>query len=86
MKRLGEMDYVAGKAKKRSVDWIVADEGAALFLECKSRRLSLSAKVSLSDLKPLEGDIDNMAAPVVQLYKTIIDYRQNAYRRASRHR
>jgi hypothetical protein len=76
---LGEMEYVVGKAKKRSVDWIVANEGAALFVECKSRRLSLGSKVSLSDLKPLEGDIDNMAAAVVQLYKTITDYRQNAY-------
>jgi hypothetical protein len=79
MRRLGEMDYVVGKAKKRSVDWIVADEGAALFVECKSRRLSLGAKVSLSDLRPLEADTDNMAAAVVQLYKTISDYRENAY-------
>ena len=79
MRRFGEADYAIGKAKKRSVDWIVADEDAALFVECKSRRLSLGAKVSLSDLKPLEGDIDNMAAAVVQLYKTISDYRENAY-------
>jgi hypothetical protein len=35
--------------------------------------------VSLSDLRPLEADIDNMAAAVVQLYKTISDYRENAY-------
>jgi hypothetical protein len=78
-KRLGEVEYTVGKAKKRSVDWIVADETAALFVECKSKRLSLGAKVSLSDPKPLEGDIDSMAAAVVQLYKTISDYRENAY-------
>jgi len=79
MIRLGEREYAVGKAKKRSVDWIVADQTAALFIECKSRRLSLGAKVSLSDLKPLEADIDNMAAAVVQVYKTISDYRDNRY-------
>jgi hypothetical protein len=67
------------KAEKRSVDWIVADSGAALFVESKVRRITWAAKSSLVDLKPLEADIDNMAAAVVQVYKTVVDYRQNAY-------
>ena len=67
MIRLGEKEYVIGKAKKRSVDWIVADEEAALFVECKSKRLSWGAKASLTDLQPLEADIDNMAAAIVQV-------------------
>jgi hypothetical protein len=79
MQRLGEQEYVVGKAKKRSVDWIVADKEAALFLECKAKRLSWGAKVSLTDLGPLEADIDNMAAAVVQVYKTVADYLDNAY-------
>jgi hypothetical protein len=79
MIRLDEEEYVIGKARKRSVDWIVADEKAALFVECKSKRLSWGAKASLIDLQPLETDIDNMAAPIVQVYKTIADYQANAY-------
>jgi hypothetical protein len=79
MIRLGEKEYVIGKAKKRSVDWIVADENAAMFVECKSKRLSWGSKASLTDLQPLEADIDNMAAAIVQVYKTIADYRADAY-------
>ena len=79
MRHLGEQEYVVGKAKKRSVDWIVADEHAALFLECKAKRLSWGAKVSLTDLGPLEADIESMASAVVQVYKTLIDYLDNAY-------
>jgi hypothetical protein len=79
VQRFGEHEYVVGKAKKRSVDWIVADDRAALFLECKAKRLSWGAKVSLSDLAPLEADIDNMASAVVQVYKTLADHLDNAY-------
>jgi hypothetical protein len=75
----GEQDYSVGKAKKRSVDWIAADECAALFIECKAKRISWGAKVSLTDLAPLEADIESMAAAVVQVYKTIADYLGNAY-------
>ncbi len=79
MERFGEQEYMVGKAKKHSVDWIVADGNAALFVECKARRLSWGAKESLNDLGPLEADIDNMATAVVQVYKTIADYIDNAY-------
>jgi hypothetical protein len=61
------------------VDWIIADENAALFLECKAKRLSWGAKVSLTDLGPLEADIESMADSVVQVYKTLVDYHNNAY-------
>jgi hypothetical protein len=76
---LPEQEYTVGKAKKRSVDWIVADEHGAMFLECKAKRLSWGAKASLTDLAKLETDIDNMGTAVVQVYKTIIDYLGGAY-------
>jgi hypothetical protein len=79
MQRLGEQPYMVGKAQKRTVDWIVADEHAALFLECKAKRLSWDAKSFLEDLGPLEADIENMAAAVVQVYKTLTDHLDNAY-------
>lgn len=79
MEHFSEQEYAIGKAKKRSVDWIIADENAALFLECKAKRVSWGAKVSLTDLGPLESDIDSMAIAVVQVYKTLSDYLDNAY-------
>jgi hypothetical protein len=79
MQRFGEQEYAVGKAKKRSVDWIIADENAALFLECKAKRLSWGAKVSLTDLGPLEADIDSMSDAVAQVYKTLVDHLDNAY-------
>jgi hypothetical protein len=75
----GQQPYTVGKAQKRTVDWIVAHEHAALFLECKAKRLSWDAKSSLEDLGPLEADIENMAAAVVQVYKTLVDHLDNAY-------
>jgi hypothetical protein len=76
---LGEQEYVVGRQRKRSVDWIVFDESAALFLECKAKRLSFGAKVSLSDLAALEADIANMASFIVQTFRTIMDYSENRY-------
>ena len=68
------------KTRKDSVDWIVNEsDDAALFLECKSKRLSWGAKMSLSDQKPLETDLEYLADAVVQTYKTIIDYQANLY-------
>lgn len=77
--KIPEEKYVVGKAEKRTCDWIVAGENSALFLECKSRRLSWGAKASLADLSLLEADLDAMASAVVQLYKTIADYEAGAY-------
>jgi hypothetical protein len=71
--RLPEQEYKVGKQTKRSVDWIVADENAVLFLECKAKRLSLQSKTTLTDLSHLEEDIENLAAAVVQVYKTLND-------------
>jgi hypothetical protein len=45
MCHLAEQPYTVGKAQKRSVDWIVSDSDAALFVECKVRRLSPEGEV-----------------------------------------
>jgi hypothetical protein len=74
-----EEEYGPKKTRRRTVDWIVAEVGSAIFLECKAKRLSWGAKTSLNDLSPLEGDIESMATAVVQVYKTIVDYLDNQY-------
>jgi hypothetical protein len=68
-----EQEYKVGKQSKRTVDWIVADEDAVLFLECKARRLSLQSKTTLTDISHLEEDIENLASAIVQVYKTLND-------------
>jgi hypothetical protein len=79
MRILPEQEYGPKKARKRSVDWIIADEHSAVFLECKAKRLSWGAKASLNDLTQLEADIDSMAVAVIQVYKTIGDYQEGLY-------
>lgn len=79
MGHYSETEYAIGKLRKRSPDWIVADDHAALFVECKAKRLSWGAKVSLTDLEPLKDDLEVMASAVVQVYKTMADYLDNAY-------
>jgi hypothetical protein len=74
-----EQSYRVGRDRKDTVDWITADAGAALFLECKSKRLSWSAKITVNDLSPLEADIGLMADAVVQTYKTIEDHERGRY-------
>lgn len=76
---LAEEEYGSKKARKRSVDWIVCEDGSAIFLECKAKRLTWSAKTSLDDEGPLKTDIDNLADAVVQLYRTITHYTKGQY-------
>lgn len=80
MQVLGEAEYQVGSHRKDTVDWIVryGDE-AALFVECKTKRLTWASKVGLVDLTALEQDIRKLAGAVVQVYRTIIDYRANRY-------
>ena len=80
LRLIAEQRYGTKKAPKASVDWIVSDDGSAMFVECKARRLSWNSKAtSLDDLRPLGADIDNMANAVVQVYKTIDDYMNGRY-------
>lgn len=74
-----EQKYGTKKARKDSVDWIVSDDNAAIFLECKAKRLSWTAKTELDDLRALNTDISEMASAVVQVYKTIGDYNDDQY-------
>ncbi len=79
LQHIPEQEYVVGKSMKRTVDWIVASDDAALLIECKAKRLSWDAKAALTDLRPLETEIDSMASAVVQIYKTLADHLANAY-------
>lgn len=76
---VAEQRYGSEKARKDSVDWIISDNDATIFLECKTKRLGWGGKVALDDLTALETDLDHMANAIVQVYKTIDDYRSGQY-------
>jgi hypothetical protein len=77
---LEEEEYHVGSRRKDSVDWIVQQgDEAALFVECKTKRLTWASKAGLTDLSALEQDIRKLAGAVVQVYKTIADYRAGLY-------
>lgn len=65
--------------EKRTVDWIAVDSNAILFIECKGKRLTLEAKISLTNTDELYKQLDIMAGFIVQIYKTIIDYQNGKY-------
>lgn len=74
-----EKTYIVGKDEKLSIDWLVADDKAALFIECKTKRVRYDAKIALADLSPLEDDLDKMAGFIVQAYRTQLDCEQGFY-------
>jgi hypothetical protein len=64
---------------KRTADWLMVDQSAVAFIECKTKRLTFGAKIELFDLKELESEFDKMADAIVQTYKTIEDYKKGLY-------
>src|SRR5713101_10111512 len=50
MQVLGEAEFQVGRHRKDTVDWIIqqGDEGA-LFVECKTKRLTWASKSGLAD-------------------------------------
>jgi hypothetical protein len=74
-----ETKYKVGKDVKDSIDWILEDSSSYLFIECKTKRLILSAQVQLLDDLDLNLELDKMASFIFQGYKTISDFRQGHY-------
>ncbi len=74
---LAEEKY--GKSEKRTTDWIFGDDDALLFVECKAKRLTLEAKINLTDLSELEKQLVKLAEGIVQIYKGIKEYQSNKF-------
>lgn len=70
---LEEQPYSPTKANlKHGADWIVSDSTGHLFIECKTKRLSLGAK-NITDQVALSKDLAAMTQAIVQNYKNIRD-------------
>lgn len=67
-----EREYKVGRDRKDGVDWIVSDDQANLFIECKAKRITVGAK-SAVDPEIIGQQVDYLAKAVVQLYKNIKD-------------
>lgn len=74
-----EAQYWIGKDSKRTVDWIVEQDGAAIFVEAKTKRLAHQAKVQITGKDVLPIELDKLAAMVVQTYKSIRDDKAGHY-------
>lgn len=62
--------YAIGSGRFHGTDWIVSDSTGHLFIECKTKRLTVNAK-SRSDTVHLEHDLKVLAEAVVQNFKNI---------------
>ena len=79
LKILDEQRYRVGKNDKDSVDWIISDDTGHLFVECKTKRLTVRAKMAIASTEALDEELGKMASFVVQTYKTLVDARAGHY-------
>lgn len=74
-----EARYNTGDGGKDTVDWIVHSDDAAIFVECKTARLTVPSKQTLADPAALERDLAKMVSAIVQLHNTYADYEAGRY-------
>lgn len=71
---LKETPYLVGRDTHHGPDWILCDAGGNLFIECKTKRLTLAARQTGDTA--LRAEIDKIAEAVVQNYKNIQEAQQ----------
>ncbi len=76
---LPEEKYGPKKRRKDSVDWIVHDDSASLFVECKSSRMGYVSKSEILSAGVLEDEIERLASFVVQCYVTLSHALEGSY-------
>ena len=69
---LEEQDYHVQRQTMHGVDWILSDASGHLFIETKTKRLTVNAR-TLADPAALDKDLCTMAKAVVQHYRNIRD-------------
>jgi len=62
-----------GKPERRSVDWIMADDSAILFVECKLARLDIASQTEISEEPAFLVALEKLAGSIGQLYATLGD-------------
>ncbi len=71
-KVIAEQPYRVGKNRKDGVDWILEDNSATLFIECKTKRMTHDAKFA-AEPSGLLRDLKIMALYIAKHYANIVD-------------
>ncbi|SIT52825.1 conserved hypothetical protein [Mesorhizobium prunaredense] len=66
-----EVTYISGGSPKHTIDWIVSDKTAHLFVECKTKRITYLAKTKILDSYSLDADVKEFGKAVAQTYKSL---------------
>lgn len=74
-----ESSYTIGKNRKDTVDWILYDDKAAIFIETKTKKLVQSAKEEIETDRALNDQLEYQCQHVLQVYKTVVDYENGFY-------
>jgi hypothetical protein len=74
-----EAEYWVGKNRKDTADWTITDDTAALFVECKTKRLRRQAKTEIDSPEALESELPVLVLSLMQIYKTVRDYQLGHY-------
>lgn len=76
---LDEQKYGPTRLRKDSIDVIIEDQSATVFVECKTRRVKRISKVDLSDRDITYRQLDALVDILVQSYVTVHDGMQGEY-------
>ncbi len=74
-----EQKYTVNGKSEDSIDLIISQDNAALFVEAKAKRLTAKSKSELISDANYDKDLDTLANDVVQAYATIDDYLKGRY-------
>lgn len=66
-----EQEYIFRGSPKHTIDWIVSDKTAHLFVECKTKRFTYLAKTKILDSSALDADVIEFGKGVAQTYKAL---------------
>ena len=69
---LAEEPYKIGSQTMHGTDWVLSDSTGHLFVECKTKRLTVNAR-TLSDTEALNEELHVLAKAIVQHYRNIRD-------------
>ena len=70
---LPEEQYWVGRDRRDSLDILLSDESADVFVECKARRVSERSKVDLLTRQPIDSEMGKMIESLVKTYKNLND-------------
>lgn len=80
LRYIEQAQYGTRQQPRATCDWLLVEgDTSAAFIECKAKRIRVSAKTAMGDLTPLQEDIGVLADAVVQLYQRFLEYEAGAF-------